>query len=232
MLRIRTPSLGSQGSNGDGAGSAAGTATVAGVGSSLADGAGSSAGTATAAGVGSSLADSAGSAAGSATGSGVGSSLADAVGGGAGTSTVNADGDTISELGDGAAAGTSTAAGVGASYADAVGTAAGSSTAAGVYAQDQEAFPDGGFLPDDYEAKDRRRKAIRATLEAVAAPKPAAVAQEMREALAPAEKPAPVLLRDAVKPETMARLRELAEGATARRALDDDDEDVLMLLGV
>jgi hypothetical protein len=95
----------------------------------------------------------------------------------------------------------------------------------------EEALPDGGFLPDDYEDRTRRRKRIRETLEGVVAPK--AVAREMREAVAkPAAEPAPAMLRDAVRPETLDRLRALAESAAERRALDDDDEDVLMLLGV
>lgn len=96
-----------------------------------------------------------------------------------------------------------------------------------------EALPRGGFLPDDWEGREKRRKAIRATLEGVARPKPAQVAETMREAVAPASEPPAVTMRDAVSPATMEGLRRLAENARARHAaLDDDDEDVLMLLGV
>jgi hypothetical protein len=96
-----------------------------------------------------------------------------------------------------------------------------------------EGLPRGGFLPDDYDEREKRRKAIRATLEGVARPKPAQVAQVMREAVAPAAEPPAATLRDAVSPATMEGLRRLAETAQARHAaLDDDDEEVLMLLGV
>jgi hypothetical protein len=94
-----------------------------------------------------------------------------------------------------------------------------------------EAFPSGGFLPDDREDRDRRARAIRATLEGVARPKPKTVARVMREALAPAQEPPTATIRDAVSPATMDRLRAMAESAAARQAADDDDEDIMMLLG-
>ena len=91
----------------------------------------------------------------------------------------------------------------------------------------------GGFLPDDRNGREKRRKAIRATLEGVARPKPAQIAQIMRAAVAPATEPPAPTMRDAVSPATMAGLRRLAESAHARHAaMNDDDEDVLMLLGV
>jgi hypothetical protein len=99
----------------------------------------------------------------------------------------------------------------------------------------EEAFPVGGFLPEDREDRDRRRKRIRETIEGVVRPK--AVAAAVRDAVAP--KPvedAPEAMREAFKPSPeVLRLRELADSAGAevrrRRAIEDDDEDVFLLLG-
>lgn len=213
MLRIRVPALGDGAApSGEIVGTAAGIATAEAVGAAYADATGSSAGVATTAAVGAANADGAGAAAGTGTAPGVGASYADGVG---------------------TAAGSSTASGVAPSFADGVGTAAGSSTALAVSASpDQEALPSGGFLPDDWEERERRRRAIRKTLEGVIAPKPAQVAREIREAVAPAQEPPAVTMRDAVSPETMEKLRRLADSAMARQAMDDDDEDVLMLVSL
>jgi hypothetical protein len=112
------------------------------------------------------------------------------------------------------------------------GTTDGADTASGsLVTRFSEAFPSGGFLPDDREDRDRRARAIRASLEGVARPKPKTVARVMREALAPAQEPPTATIRDAVSPATMDRLRAMAESAAARQAADDDDEDIMMLLG-
>lgn len=214
MLRIRTPQLGDGGAaSGQAVGAFAGTATLAGVGASRAAAAGAAAGSATLAGIGAADASAAGSFAGFATFAGTGASLA---------------------AGDGAFAGTSSFAGVAPEVVSGVGEFAGTSSLAGVSVPPSaEALPRGGFLPDDWEDREKRRKAIRASLEGVGKPKPAQVAEAMREAVAPASEPPAVTMRDAVSPATMEGLRRLAENARARHAeLDDDDEDVLMLLGV
>lgn len=116
-----------------GAGTAAGAATVSGVGASTAASAGTSNGLATASGTGASTAASAGTSAGVATASAVGASTAASVGTSAGAAVVSGVGDVAPSAGSaaGTSAGTSTASGVGASTVAAAGTAAGSASASG-----------------------------------------------------------------------------------------------------
>ena len=111
----------------------------------------------------------------------------------------------------------------------------------------QEAFATGGFLPNDRRERDRRGKAIRATMERVLAPPVVARAAEtIREAVAP--KPAPEVVQDARFAVTLGQVdalrakldavRARAEAraafeaaALAAAAAEEDEEDVLMLLG-
>lgn len=111
-------------------GTAAGTSTVSGVGSSqsIATGAGTAAGTSTVTGVSAASKTAVGSAAGASTVSGVGAATAEAAGSAAGTSTAIAEGAATTTA-DGTAAGTSTVTGVSAALKEAVGLAEGTSTA-------------------------------------------------------------------------------------------------------
>lgn len=125
--RLRIP----KGSQGAGAGSAAGAATVTGVGRAIHRGAGSAAGTTSVTGDGEALAKAAGSAAGAATVTAVGRAKFRGVGNAAGAATVsgtirNANGNA------GTSVGTSTATAVGRATAKAAGSSAGTSTAAAV----------------------------------------------------------------------------------------------------
>jgi hypothetical protein len=114
-------------------GTAAGTSTVSGVGSSAAASVGTVAGTSTVAATGQATVESVASSAGTSTASSVGASVAASVGSVAGASTASAVGDsTTSGQGVGTAAGTSTASGVGAASSTSAGSVAGTSTASAV----------------------------------------------------------------------------------------------------
>ena len=95
---------------------------------------GSAAGTSTVSGAGSSIVLSNGSSSGTSTVNGAGSSINTGTGSSSGTSTVSGEGSSttlIIEAGDGSSVGTSTASGVGASTNTATGSSSGSSTANG-----------------------------------------------------------------------------------------------------
>lgn len=131
MLLLILQSSAASGS--DGAGTAAGVATVSGVGASTAAAAGSSAGVATVAGIGS-TAGASGTSAGVATVSGVGASTAAAAGSSAGVATVAGVGSTTANVqsGAGSSAGVATVSGVGAPRAAAAGSSSGLASVSGV----------------------------------------------------------------------------------------------------
>jgi len=118
-------------STADSAASISGAASVSTVGASTADAVASSSGTSTVAGVGSSTVDSAASISGAATVAAVGASTADAVASISGAATVAAVGASTADAA-GTVGGASEASGVGSSAADASATISGTSTVAAV----------------------------------------------------------------------------------------------------
>ena len=119
------------GGSSDGVGTATGTSTASGVGSSAADSVASTSGTGTVSGVGASASASVASTSGTSSTSGIGAGSAASVATTAGTSSVSGVGISAS-AGVASASGTATVSGVGLSSSASVGSAAGTSTASAV----------------------------------------------------------------------------------------------------
>lgn len=111
--------------------SASGTGAATGIGASTAEAVASASGTGAASGVGASTAEAVGSASGTGVASGVGASIAEAVASSSGTGTATADA-TSEGSGTASASGVGAAAAVGASIAEAVASANGTGTASGI----------------------------------------------------------------------------------------------------